>query len=57
MQLLLHVKVGSKLRKKMRFLIDSGLFNNNVEIVREGLRDIISKYSDNASSDNNKNAR
>lgn len=46
MQLLLHVKVGDKLKKRMQLLVDSGLFSNNVEIVREGLRDMFSKYSD-----------
>ncbi|HLG24849.1 MAG TPA: hypothetical protein VI564_08015 [Candidatus Nanoarchaeia archaeon] len=46
MQPLLHVKVGEKLRKRMEVLVDSGLFNNNVEIIREGLRDILSKYPD-----------
>lgn len=46
MQLLLHVKVGNKLKKRMQLLMDSGLFSNNVEIVREGLRDLLSKYSE-----------
>lgn len=46
MQLLLHVKVGDKLKKRMQLLVDSGMFNNNVEIVREGLRDLLSKYSE-----------
>jgi len=42
---LLHVKIDSKLKNKMQELIDSGLFNNQVEIVREGLRDILHRYS------------
>lgn len=46
MQILLHVKVGNKLKKRMQLLVNSGLFNNNVEIVREGLRDVLSGYSD-----------
>ena len=45
MQQLLHVKVGNKLKKRMQLLVDVGLFNNQVEIVREGLRDLLSKYS------------
>lgn len=46
MQPLLHVKIGNKLKKRMKLLVDEGLFNNQVEIVREGLRDLLSKYSD-----------
>ncbi len=43
---LLHVKIDPKLRRRMQGLIDSGLFSNQVEIVREGLRDIVHRYSD-----------
>ena len=46
MQSLLHVNIGNKLKKRMKLLVDGGLFNNQVEIVREGLRDLLSKYSD-----------
>ena len=46
MQPLLHVKIPEKLRKRMQVLVDSGLFNNQVEIIREGLRDILVKYPD-----------
>ena len=42
---LVHVKVDPKLRKRMQDLIDDGLFSNQVEIVREGLRDIVYRYS------------
>jgi len=42
---LLHIKVDDKLRKRLQGLIDSGLFNNQSEIVREGLRDLIQRYS------------
>ncbi|MBL7056571.1 hypothetical protein ISS07_06675 [Candidatus Woesearchaeota archaeon] len=45
MQKLLHVKINGKLRERMQFLIDSGLFNNKGEIVREGLRDMFSRYT------------
>ena len=45
MQVLLHVKVGNKLKKRMKALIDAGLFTNNSEIVREGLHDFISRYA------------
>lgn len=43
-QLLVHVTVGKEFKKKIQLLIDSGFFTNNAEIVREGLRDFLSKY-------------
>lgn len=42
---LIHIKIGNNLKKRMQLLIDSGLFNNHSEIVREGIRDIIHLYS------------
>lgn len=40
---LVHIKVNSSLRKRMESLIDAGLFNSYSEIVREGLRDLLSR--------------
>lgn len=42
---LIHVKTGKKLKKDMKSLIDEDIFNNYSEIVREGIRDLINRYS------------
>lgn len=42
--MLLHIRVGSEMKKKMEDLIDRGLFSNQAEIVREGIRTILLKY-------------
>ncbi len=44
MSQLIHIRVGKELRKRMQMLLDKGLFSNQAEIVREGLRDILVKY-------------
>jgi len=44
--LLLHVRVSKKLKKQMQVLIDSGYFNNQAEVVREGIRHTLIKYKD-----------
>jgi len=41
---LIHVRVGRELKKKMKELTDKGLFSNQAEIVREGIREVILKY-------------
>ena len=41
---LIHVRVGKELKKQMQDLIDKGLFSNQAEIAREGIRDILLKY-------------
>ncbi|MFH1511657.1 MAG: hypothetical protein ABIF10_08260 [Candidatus Woesearchaeota archaeon] len=41
---LLHIRVGKALKNEMQELIDSGLFSNQAEIAREGIRHIILKY-------------
>ena len=41
---LLHIKVGREMKKKMVGLIDRGLFSNQAEIAREGIRAIFLKY-------------
>jgi|TARA_B100001964_G_scaffold94910_1_gene106365 Arc/MetJ-type ribon-helix-helix transcriptional regulator len=43
---LLHIRVGKCLKNKMQDLIDKGLFSNQAEIVREGLRNILFKYEE-----------
>jgi|TARA_B100001971_G_C18205368_1_gene547234 Arc/MetJ-type ribon-helix-helix transcriptional regulator len=43
---LLHIRVGKQLKQEMQKLIDSGLFSNQAEIAREGLRDLLLKYKD-----------
>lgn len=42
---LLHIRVGTELKKQMQMLIDSGLFSNQAEVAREGIRDVLLKYS------------
>lgn len=41
---LIHIRVGKELKKKMQDLIDRGLFSNQAEITREGIRSILLKY-------------
>ena len=41
---LVHIRVGKELKEQMQILIDIGLFSNQAEIVREGLRDLLLKY-------------
>ena len=41
---LIHIRVGKELKKQMQDLIDKGLFSNQAEIAREGIRDILLKY-------------
>jgi Arc/MetJ-type ribon-helix-helix transcriptional regulator len=41
---LIHIRVGKEIKKEMQKLIDSGLFTNQSEIAREGIRTLILKY-------------
>jgi len=41
---LLHIRVGTEMKKKMKDLIERGLFSNQAEIAREGIRSIFIKY-------------
>ena len=41
---LIHIRVGKEMKKKMGDLIDRGLFSNQAEITREGIRTILIKY-------------
>ena len=43
---LLHIRVGKGLKAKMQYLIDKGIFSNQAEIIREGLRNILFKYEE-----------
>ncbi len=43
---LLHIRVGKELKSKMEILIDKGLFSNQAEIMREGLRNLLIRYNE-----------
>jgi len=43
---LLHIRIGRELKSQMKELMDSGLFNNQAEIAREGIRALILKYKE-----------
>jgi len=44
---LLHIRVGPEIKKQMQSLIDKGLFSNQAEIAREGIRYILLRYKQN----------
>jgi Arc/MetJ-type ribon-helix-helix transcriptional regulator len=44
--LLLHIRVNKKIKEQMQVLIDAGYFNNQAEVVREGIRNTIIRYKD-----------
>jgi Arc/MetJ-type ribon-helix-helix transcriptional regulator len=44
--LLLHIRVSKKIKEQMQVLIDAGYFNNQAEVVREGIRNTIIRYKD-----------
>ena len=48
--LLLHIRVSKKLKQQLQVLIDSGYFNNQAEVVREGLREVLMKYKEELNS-------
>lgn len=41
---LLHIRIGKGLKKELQKLIDDGIFDNQAEITREAIRDLILKY-------------
>lgn len=41
---LVHIRIGKELKKQMKELMDSGLFSNQAEIAREGIRALLLKY-------------
>ena len=41
---LIHIRVGKEMKEKMLELIDIGLFSNQAEIAREGIRTVLLKY-------------
>ncbi len=43
---LLHVKVSQEIKKQMQDLIDEGLFSNQAEIAREGIRHLLMRYKE-----------
>jgi len=42
----LHIRVGKELKKQMDELINQGLFSNQAEVAREGIRDLLIKYKE-----------
>jgi Arc/MetJ-type ribon-helix-helix transcriptional regulator len=42
--MLLHIRVSKKVKEQMQVLIDSGYFNNQAEVVREGIRSTLLRY-------------
>ena len=44
--LLLHIRVNKKVKEQMQVLIESGYFNNQAEVVREGIRSTLLRYKD-----------
>lgn len=55
--LLLHIRVSKQLKKKLQVLIDSGYFNNQTEIVREGLREVLRKYKEEIEAQDDQSGR
>lgn len=41
---LIHIRVGKALKKEMQDLIDRGVFSNQAEIAREGIRHVLLRY-------------
>ena len=41
---LVHIRIGKEIREQIQDLINSGLFSNQAEAVREGIREILLKY-------------
>lgn len=41
---LIHIRVGKELKTQMQQLIDMGMFTNQSEIAREGIRHLILRY-------------
>lgn len=40
----MHIRVSKKVKEQMQVLIDSGYFNNQAEVVREGIRSTLLRY-------------
>ena len=41
---LLHIRVGKGLKQEIQKLLDEGIFENQTEVAREAIRDLILKY-------------
>ncbi len=41
---LIHIRISKEMKKEIQSLIDEGLFSNQAEIAREGIRYILLKY-------------
>jgi Arc/MetJ-type ribon-helix-helix transcriptional regulator len=46
MGFLLHIRVGKEIKSKMKTLVGQGLFSNEAEIIREGIRSLLLKYQE-----------
>jgi Arc/MetJ-type ribon-helix-helix transcriptional regulator len=44
--MLLHIRVSKRLKEQMQVLIDAGYFNNQAEVVREGIRGTLLRYKE-----------
>ncbi|NQU78362.1 hypothetical protein HQ545_01195 [Candidatus Woesearchaeota archaeon] len=55
--MLLHIRVSKKLKEQMQFLIDEGYFNNQAEVVREGIRSTLLRYKSDAQRTENKRTK
>ena len=52
---LIHIRVGRKIKKDMQILIDLGIFSNQAEIAREGIREVLLKYKEEINKQEKKN--
>jgi len=43
---LIHIRVGKEIKKQMQELIDEGLYSNQAEIAREGIRNLLIRYKE-----------
>ncbi|MFH0978268.1 MAG: hypothetical protein V1837_03105 [Candidatus Woesearchaeota archaeon] len=51
MATLIHIRVGKEMKRQMQELIDKGLFSNQAEITREGIRHMLLKYKEKKDND------
>lgn len=43
---LVHIRIGKEIKKQMQDLINSGVFSNQAELAREGIRNVLLRYKD-----------
>jgi len=54
MDKLIHIRISKEMRDKLQVLIDSGLYNNQAEIIREAIRNLLLKYKEDIDFSKNK---